>query len=412
MRKAKNLIAFYKRFSLAWPFAEARMSFMVAHFLNIFLLLLFAHVNALASPNGTANATAHASATASSTANASANATAGANATGEDLTGAVKALKLNETFFQPKAYIAEESLGGLQPIDWSFGLKTSLSNSLSFKASLGASGLLFPPAWSQSNTNQSNQASANQNALSNVSLLDATVEVFTDLGDLYGGQFLIPWGLEGTTFESDLFLPRSLFYERGIFPLRDIGAGFKTDYNGYFMNLAVHNGSGPLNLNNSGRIFATGQWGYRGAAHSAVGLSATVGHLSSNSILNSTVSQEEKIRGLNLFYGFHIYGLGLQFEASGIETRSDSLVTDSLSVHGDIEHPITDHLGFIGRYETLNPNLRVGAQVLSRAYAGCDIHSGDQLSRFFIFLVKNMESQNQTPGDEVEVAWRITPTNE
>jgi hypothetical protein len=312
-------------------------------------------------------------------------------AVASESSGFERSVKIDETFLQVQGRVAEENISGVQSPGFKLGVKATPSTWLTINSSVGSSSYLYLPNWSQPQS-------------SSVSVIDLKAQVYTDVADFYAGQFLVPWGLEGTRDESELWLPRSLFYEKGVFPLRDIGAGFRTDYDGYFMNLATHNGLGAGVTNNTARYFLTGQWGYHGRAQSSLGVSATIGH-----IAYPIVSQENKIRGVNLFYGFNIFGLGLQLEGSAIETRSDSLVTDSLTWHGDIQHPVSDHINLVSRFESYNPNLRVSSPVLNRIYLGCECHSLDGTSKLFIFAVKNLETIGENPNDEIQVAWRLSP---
>ena len=305
-----------------------------------------------------------------------------------------KIIQLEDIFAQVQGRVAEPSTGGFSPILWKLGAGAQFNSWLSLDTSVGASQLLYLPNWSTPPSDS-------------VSLLDLKAQMMTDFGDFYAGQFQIPWGLEGTSDEAALWLPRSMFYEKGALPLRDIGGGFKTDYDGYFMNVAAHNGLGAGVTNNTNRLFVTGQTGYRGKAHSVVGLSLTAGH-----IISPLTSMDTKVRGANAFYGFNIFGLGLQLESSVIESKTDAQTTDVLAWHADLQHPLSDHINLIYRYEAYNPNLRVSSNVLSRGYIGGEIHSADNFSRLFLFLVKNNESQSETPNDEIQLAWRVSPMKE
>src|SRR5258708_2752866 len=122
---------------------------------------------------------------------------------------------INRLYLQPQARLNEPSQGAWGPIFWAAGLKTRFSNWMDVQAVFGSSNLLYRPSWTPASTET-------------VSLIEGVGTVHAVFGDLYAGQFLVPWGLEGTTEEEELFFPRSLLYERGQFPLRDIGAGFKT----------------------------------------------------------------------------------------------------------------------------------------------------------------------------------------
>lgn len=297
-------------------------------------------------------------------------------------------------FFQPEAQINEPSQGGPGPLLWAVGLKSGFSQWTDIRVSVGSPQMVFLPYWAATNNNF-------------VSLLDGVGTIHGSVGDLYAGQFLVPWGIEGTTEEENLFFPRTLLYQNGQFPLRDIGAGFKTDFDGYYMNVAAHSGVGPNQSSTDNRVFVTGQFGYKGAAHSNVGISLTEGR-----VAQPFLTPEMKMRGGNAFFGFHIFGLGLQIEGSYFQTINQNLTADILAWHADIEHPISNSINIMARYEQLNPNILLGANVLGRGYIGGEWHSQDNVSRFFLFGIKNNESQQEVPNDGILAIWRFTPPTE
>jgi hypothetical protein len=299
---------------------------------------------------------------------------------------------LNDILFQPQARISEPSKGGVDPLLWLVGVKTQFVSWVDVRGSIGSSSLLGRPSWSPQPTES-------------VSLIEMKGTLHSFIGDIYAGQTLVPWGLEGQTLESQLWLPRSLLYENGVFPLRDIGAGFKTESDGFYMNIMVHNGEGGgLSNNQDNRMFFTGQWGYMGPVHTNFGVSATAGHIGLPYAQTST-----KVRGGNMFFGFNIFGLGLQLEGSYVQTITDAATSDNFSVHSDIEHPISNHFNFIGRWEEQNPNTRATSNVQSRVYGGLEFHSVDNFSRLFLFAVKNYENITEIPNDEIRLIWRIAP---
>ncbi|MDZ4678347.1 MAG: hypothetical protein SGI74_12660 [Oligoflexia bacterium] len=306
---------------------------------------------------------------------------------------AAEALKVefDDMFFQSQVHVQEPSLGGIDPLLWRVGFTSRFVQWAHIKASVGASQLLYRPYWAAPNAES-------------VSMTDVTGTIHTYFGDIYAGQFRIPWGLQSQD-ETELWLPRTLLYERGFFPLRDTGVGFHVDLDGHYMDLAVHNGEGAnLTSNQDNRVFVTGQWGLKGPAHSNLGLSATSGRF-----IAIGTPYETRIRGLNAFFGFNIFGLGLQLEGSIFQTFSQIENTDSLIWHADLEHPIFENINLIGRYEQLNPNTKVVSNVMGRGYLGGEYHSKDNVSRLFLFFVKNNESIRENPNDMFLLIWRLAP---
>jgi hypothetical protein len=300
-------------------------------------------------------------------------------------------VELDDMFLQSQARFQEPSRGGMDPLLWRVGFTSRFVPWAHIKASVGASQLLYRPTWSQQPTES-------------VSPTDVTGTLHTLFGDVYAGQFRVPWGLQSVD-ESELWLPRTLLYEKGYFPLRDAGVGFHVDLDGFYMDLAAHNGEGGgLTSNPDNRVFATGQWGVKGPANSNLGLSATAGRYIANGSFSET-----RMRGANAFFGFNIFGLGLQLEGSIFQTFSQTENTDAVIWHGDIEHPLSENVNLIGRYEQYNPNTKVVTNILGRGYLGGEYHSKDGVSRLFLFLVKNNESLQENPNDTILLTWRLAP---
>ncbi len=304
----------------------------------------------------------------------------------------VPQITLSDFYFQPEIRAIEGGKGGMDPLSWTLTAKTNFASWVDLQVSVGATPLLYRPTWAPSQS------------LGPVAVIDALATLHSLIGDIYAGQSLVPWGLEGQTKESQLWLPRDLLFENGAFPLRDVGVGIKTEINGFYMNLMAHNGEGGDSGDQDNRMFVTSQWGFYGPANSTFGISATAGRVSVPLVVN-----EEHVRGGNLFFGFNIFGLGLQTEGSYLQYISAPQTVDTFAWHIDLEHPITDHINFIGRYEQYNPNTRVTSNIQTRAYAGGEYHSKDNSSRLFLFAVQNALSQSSVPGNQIQLAWRLSP---
>jgi hypothetical protein len=301
----------------------------------------------------------------------------------------------DDIFLQPTLRAIEGGRGGIDPLQWILGAKTTFASWVEVKASLGATQLLYRPYWSST-----------QN-IGPVGIIDLVGTLHTLLGDVYAGQTLVPWGLQGQTKEAQLWLPRDLFYENGAFPLRDVGVGLHTELEGVYMNVMAHNGEGGDLGDQDNRMFLTGQWGVLAGANSNMGISLTAGR-----VAQPLVSNEIHVRGGNVFFGFNISGLGVQAEGSYLQSISDPQTVDTFAWHGDLEIPISNHINFIGRYEQYNPNTRTTSNVLGRNYLGGEYHSKDNSSRLFLFAVQNTQTQNSFPNNEIRLMWRFAPPQE
>jgi hypothetical protein len=305
---------------------------------------------------------------------------------------AIPQIILDDIYFQPTVRAIEDGRGGIAPLDWILGAKTTFASWVDVKASLGATQLLYRPSWSQAQS------------IGPIGIIDLVGTLHTLIGDVYAGQTLVPWGLQGQTKESQLWLPRDLFYENGAFPLRDLGVGIRTELEGVYMNIMAHNGEGGDLGDQDNRMFLTGQWGVLAGANSNMGISLTAGRIAQPLVVN-----EIHMRGGNVFFGFNISGLGVQVEGSYLQSISNPQTVDTFAWHGDLEIPFTSHINFIGRYEQYNPNTRTTSNVLGRNYVGGEFHSKDNSSRLFLFGIQNTETQNSFPSNEIRLSWRFSP---
>lgn len=331
---------------------------------RLFLLSIFAAGFFLFSPNGNARET---------------------NA--EISTAAPPPVRWDDIYLLLMGRAAEGSQGGLSTPDWKLGASTKWDSRFSAELTIGASSLLFRPRWYSSSTRNL------------VDLLEAKGTYQTSILDVYGGEFLLPWGLEGQTTEQDLEFPRSLLYEQGLFPLRDSGVGVKASAEGFYFDLSAHSGAGSVS--NSNRIFVTGQWGYRTPHQSGLAISATSGrYMSTASAVTETV-----LRGGNIFLKFNVMQLLAQLEGSYFQNVTGTAETAELAWHGDLKWPISDHVTLLGRYEQYNPNTRVNLNIIGRGYLGAEWFISNRTSRVLFYLIKNNESQQEYPNDEVRVSW-------
>lgn len=296
-------------------------------------------------------------------------------------------ISLNDAYLQFTGHVAEEAQGGLISPQWKLGAQSRLAEDLDLSAVVGASSLLYKPRWTAPTSND-------------VSLLEAKGFLKTSFVDFYAGQFLVPWGLEGSREENELFFPRSLLYEHGLLPLRDYGAGISADSEGFYFNIAAHGGGASGGGN---EVFVTGQWGWQSPTREALGVSATEGRF-----LDPVTSLNTKLRALNMFFKFHFFNLVTELEGSYFEDLNSLVETDYVAWHCDLIYPASEAVDVLGRYEQYNPNIKINSNVLGRGTFGIGWHNKNSTSRLFVYLVKNNESLQEVPNDEIQLAWRIT----
>ncbi|MBK9294133.1 MAG: hypothetical protein IPM57_06760 [Oligoflexia bacterium] len=292
-------------------------------------------------------------------------------------------IEFDKAYLQAAGSIKEVSQGGFYEPQFNVGVKGIFSKSLDMKLSVGTASLLSKPNWISSGSEK-------------ISLVDAVATYRTNYIDFYAGQFLIPWGLEGTTSEADLFFQRTLLYENGYFILRDYGFGMRAQNSGFSFDLSAHSGEGGGSYNSDNKLFVTGQWSYQTPMQTSIGLSLTQGHYDNT-----------QLRGANLFFKFNFANIKLMIEASGFQSIFNSVQTDWLAWHGDIIYHASDEINLLARYEQYNPNFQEVQNVLGRGNLSLEWHNRDSSSRLFFSFLKNNESLNESPNDEYRITWRI-----
>ena len=142
--------------------------------------------------------------------------------------------EMNDIYLQSTGKLTEPSRGGIEFPEWKLGGEAKFTQQLSLAASVGSSSLLYLPSWVTSSSGNG------------FALLDFKAILRNSAADIYAGQFLVPFGLEGLKEEKDLSFPRSLLYENSLIPLRDYGLGIYAQNDGFSFNIAAHSGRGGV----------------------------------------------------------------------------------------------------------------------------------------------------------------------
>lgn len=293
----------------------------------------------------------------------------------------------HDLLIQPEGVVSETGERRIRPLKARVGLQGD-GGWIKAYLSAGSSSLLGAPRWQQGTPSE-------------FGVVDAYGELSAVAGSVRAGQFRIPFGLEGSTEESQLWFPRSLIYSLGYWPQYDVGVSGRTDWKNFFSNLSVYQGEGAGASRTDNEFFFSGVWGYKGPARSHLGFSLASGRL------DSTNNQfYGRMRAINAFFGFNIFGLGLQTEATFIQQFQGARDLEVLGWHADLEHPIFDNFDCLIRYEQLYPDRVASSNYLGRGYFGVEIYDDQKQSRFFIFGVKNWEDPSVN-NDEVLISWRF-----
>lgn len=298
-----------------------------------------------------------------------------------------QSIRLSHVFFEARGGPQENQTSRFQMLG-QLGVEGKFAPWLEMDISVGTQNMFFAPNWV---TAPSEQLLIHE--------FQGTFKTF--MGDFYAGQFKVPFGF-GNISEDKLWFPRTLFYEQGLLPLFDQGMGFRVARPDVFMDLAVHTGEAGLGTSDD-RYFTTGQWGYRGGANSRMGVS-----LSTGNVLLGTTQTKHSLA--NVFFGFDIGGLGLQAQATRGRLKTSTTESNFIFWNIDVQHPLSDSVNLIGRYEQYDPTLNNSSgTLLGRTYLGLEVHTQYRMARLFLYFVKNTERDQEVPNDEAFVAFRMAP---
>ena len=248
-----------------------------------------------------------------------------------------------------------------------------------------------------------------------VAMAEAYAQMESDYGRLRAGLLPIRFGREGGDAENDLYLPRSRFWQRRVLPLRDLGATFSTDNEGFFSILAAHNGEGGRDLDNE-TWFST-EFGWQDAV-TMMAVSATAGRTAPASTGASGVSSADAGMDGNRdaryrFTNFFIQHRDPWFSAGGEvfygHTVQGEEQTQLLAWVADCKVRLLAWLDFVGRFDQIDPRLDRGGDLLQEGTLG--FRMSDRYENSVLSVLASRLHQEGVTQDahQLRVIWRLTP---
>ena len=272
-------------------------------------------------------------------------------------------LSVSDILLRPSFLVAPASNPdrGFSLGESSFAVKWTYENMYSAHFRIGPETLVDPPAHFIS------QVDPNQ-----VAIVEAYAQVDHPFGRIRMGKLPIEFGLEGAKAESELVFPRAFLFDRRIVGLRDLGLSYEIEYNGFFTEFVVHNGTGGSNQD--GEYWYTGRWGYN-FEKLQVGLAGQTGKTlplatatSEDTLADVDPTQPAKWRMGGAFASFRPKQFRLELEGYwGQRIQDADGAVGFATGHVDGGYEWSDRLSTYLRYDFLDPDLKVDDDAVHRA---------------------------------------------
>jgi hypothetical protein len=244
------------------------------------------------------------------------------------------------------------------------------------------------------------------------------VEGYAEYSDYYGrfrfGLIPLNFGYDGVLKEHDQIFSRSLFYSARVISLRDEGASFYTETNGYFTQLAIHNGE--IDTPSDGRLWTTGIWGFTNDRNIRMQLSLQSGYVKGELSINGTtklagVNNGQTARWRNGLFFINWYPLNwnVVMELGGGEMdQGDSHGRYDTTLF-ELSHQFSKYFTTGFRYNQMDPNRKIDGDTTTELSLVLAFKSIDNTSNFFLVGTKVIEESHQVPNDQLRLVWLLTP---
>jgi hypothetical protein len=242
------------------------------------------------------------------------------------------------------------------------------------------------------------------------------VEAYGQASGSYGqfrlGMIPIEYGAEGQLRESELIFPRSLIFERGIVGLRDLGASYAIQNEGFFTRVVVHNGEAGENTD--GRLWYTGAWGWSNENNFQVGAMGSTGSTTPASTLNSTYSvagfdptRNSKWRLFGGFLKWYPKNWKFLLEGTGGELLQGGLQKFYVG-HFDAIYDFSQMFSGLLRYDELNPNSTPTNDHTRYLSAGVAFRTAHDTMAIY-FIATEVFEQGHANSNQFRLVLRLTP---
>jgi hypothetical protein len=319
-------------------------------------------------------------------------------------------LGLSDFLLSPTFYYSDPRTGSFQAGDSFLAFRWVRDSELSGQVMVGTESLLgVPLRYGPVNEQQ-------------IALVEAYAQGDSpSFGRLRMGLIPIPFGAESGVPEARLRFPRSLLFQRGLIGLRDLGASYYSENDGFFTEWAVHNGEGGKDLDN--QAWFTARWGWLSTEQLRIGASAEMGRTtplstSANSSSNNAsngiwIKESSRIRMANLFFVYDGLKYGVTTEVTIGQISQDIHESQFVDGHADLFYAISQDFGLLGRYDFYQPkdNVVETNDIHQQAATfGVRYHTQYETSTISVYGTTVFNDPPLTNTNQFLVVWKLTPT--
>lgn len=243
-------------------------------------------------------------------------------------------------------------------------------------------------------------------------------EAYAEYQGVYGrvrfGLIPLDFGYDGMMRNYERLFNRSLVYTRGIIGISDFGLSFKTENNGYYSQIAAHNGE--INTESDGRIWTSGNWGYSDRRRFRAQLSLQTGYVT-GSVSEGAV---HGVGGVNngetalwkngsFFLNWYPPNWNFVVQAGAGEVEQDSGNGRYNANMLELTRFFSKNFGAGFRYDQFDPDRNSDGDMQTEASLMFVFKSMDSTSDVILLATKSIEEANERPDDQLRLVWLLTP---
>ena len=316
-------------------------------------------------------------------------------------------LQVSDLLLEPSFFYSEPKTGHFLPGNSLVSFIWTRDAMISGKITLGTKALLGEPLLYVTTDNDQE-----------LGIVEGYAQAEGYMGRARLGLIPVAFGLEGGDVEGSLRFPRSLFWQKRLVPLRDYGACYQINWDGFFTEWEAHDGEGGKDLDN--QIWFTARWGWTPSANFKLGASGSTGRTTpssthpAGSTVNSNawidVDQPSRTRIVNAFVDWTVHPVEFSAEAMVGETLQDGNALAISAGHADVYWSVSESWAALARWDQYNAKSdKFGTDWTQEMTLGGAWRSSYETSVIYLYFSKAMQKDVSPDEHVVRVVWRLTP---
>ncbi len=226
---------------------------------------------------------------------------------------------------------------------------------------------------------------------------------------------LIPlnFGYDGFIDSHENIYNNALAYSERIIGLTDQGISFYTENNGYYTQIAAHNGE--IDTTSDGRVWTSGNWGFVNGRHFRTQLSLQTGSVKSsvasttNTIAGVLPGETTLWRNGMLFVNWYPRNWNVVAQIGGGEAKQNSRVGRYNNSMFEVTRTVSKNFSAGFRYDQLDPDRKMDGDILTDLSLALVFKSADSTSQVIVLATKSVEESGEIPDDQLRLVWLLTP---